>query len=37
VMIVATVALARGEAATMEAVKKRRTTVTRRPLASSGR
>jgi drug/metabolite transporter (DMT)-like permease len=37
VMIVATVALARGEAATMEAVNRRRMTVTRRPLASSGR
>jgi drug/metabolite transporter (DMT)-like permease len=37
VMIAATVALARGEAATMEAVNKRRVTVTRRPLASSGR
>lgn len=37
VMIVATVALARGEAATMEAVSKRRKTVARRPLASSGR
>jgi drug/metabolite transporter (DMT)-like permease len=37
VMIVATVALARGEAATMESVNKRRITVTRRPLASSGR
>jgi drug/metabolite transporter (DMT)-like permease len=36
VMIVATVALARGEAATMEAVNKRRMTVTRRSLASSG-
>jgi drug/metabolite transporter (DMT)-like permease len=37
VMIVATVALARGEAATMEAVNRRRMTVTRRPLASSER
>jgi hypothetical protein len=37
VMIVATVALARGEAATMEAINKRRTTVTRRSLASSRR
>ncbi|MGH3521846.1 MAG: DMT family transporter [Mycobacterium sp.] len=37
VMIVATVALARGEAVTMEAVARRRMTVTRRPLASSGR
>jgi drug/metabolite transporter (DMT)-like permease len=37
VMIVATVALARGEAATMEAVNKRRVTVTRQPLASSER
>jgi drug/metabolite transporter (DMT)-like permease len=37
VMIVATVALARGEAATMEAINKRRTTVTGRSLASSRR
>jgi drug/metabolite transporter (DMT)-like permease len=37
VMIVATVALARGEAATIEAVNKRRMTVTRRSLASPGR
>jgi drug/metabolite transporter (DMT)-like permease len=37
VMIVATVALARGEAAMMEAVNKRRMTVTRRALAASGR
>jgi drug/metabolite transporter (DMT)-like permease len=37
VMIVATVALARGEAATMEGLSKRRMTVTRRSLASSGR
>jgi drug/metabolite transporter (DMT)-like permease len=37
VMIVATVALARGEAATMKAVNRSRMTVTRRPLASSER
>jgi drug/metabolite transporter (DMT)-like permease len=36
-MIVATVALARGEAATMEAVNRRRMTAARRPLASSER
>jgi drug/metabolite transporter (DMT)-like permease len=37
VMIVATVALARGEAVTMEAVNRRGMTVTRQPLASSER
>jgi drug/metabolite transporter (DMT)-like permease len=37
VMIVATVALARGEAATMEAVNRRRMTAARRPMASSER
>ena len=37
VMIVSTVALARGEAATMEAVNKRRSKATRQPLAPSER
>lgn len=37
VMIVATVALARGEAATMEGLNKRRSKATGQPLASSGR
>jgi hypothetical protein len=37
VMIVATVALARGEAATMEAVNRRRMTATRRAMVSSER
>jgi drug/metabolite transporter (DMT)-like permease len=37
VMIVATVALARGEAATMEALNRRRSKATGQPLASSGR